>query len=146
MPSDLSPKAWNHHHSPYDPIATPGSQSKYFLSPGNPAKKGGGEPRYLSTGHPNEGMKAPALKCLSLFSFPTREAKGAPLRPVVQSTEMGVSDLMEVLSPKLDLMSSVPTPGIKCLGGSLCICISIPREQLAQSNQVNPCHQDQTLS
>lgn len=48
-------------------------------------------------------MKAPALKC-----FPTREAKGAPLRPVVQSTEMGVSDLMEVLSPKLDLMSSVP--------------------------------------
>lgn len=48
-------------------------------------------------------MKAPALKC-----FPTGEAKGAPLRPVVQSTEMGVSDLMEVLSPKLDLMSSVP--------------------------------------
>lgn len=44
MPSDLSPKAWNHHHSPYDPIATPGSQSKYFLSPGNPAKKGGENP------------------------------------------------------------------------------------------------------
>lgn len=46
-----SPKAWNHHHSPYDPIATPGSQSKYFLSPG---KERRGEPRYLSTGHPNE--------------------------------------------------------------------------------------------
>lgn len=44
MPSDLSPKAWNHHHSPYDPIATPGSQSKYFLSPGNSAKKGGENP------------------------------------------------------------------------------------------------------
>lgn len=48
------PFSSNHHHSPYDPIARPGSQSKYFLSPG---KERRGEPRYLLVTQ----MKAPAL-------------------------------------------------------------------------------------